>query len=230
MTTETPTPRRRRSMLFGVSRALLLPRDAVNVPGPIAEANERAWTKLEAYEAASLARVRAGQIAEAAPVHDQNAVAAALAADERPPKHTAPAKQQKAEAARREVDAAETVAKRAILELWDVVAEHHTEYLEGREAAYAEAIEAPSKALDAFESSLASVDREAELLDLARAWHNNVRSAALTSNGRSPGDRMAKAERDLELRRRHRQTIDIPDRPEHLLAALRRHIEERLAG
>jgi hypothetical protein len=201
----TESPSRRRSMLFGVSHMLLLPRDARNVPVPIAEANEHAWAKLEAYEAASTRVSEAEQIANAAP--------------------TSPRKRDKAEAARHEAEAAERVAKLATLELWDAVEAHQSEYLEGREAAYAKAIEAPSKALDALESSLASVESEAELLDCARAWHNNVRSAALSSNGRSPRDRVAKAERDLELRRRDRKDIDIPDRPEYLIVALRRHLE-----
>jgi hypothetical protein len=64
---------------------------------------------------------------------------------------------------------------------------------------------------------------ERELLDLAHKWHNNTRSAALSNSGRSRRRRTEKAEREIANRR---AGADVPDRFEHLVAALRRQIEE----
>src|SRR4051795_2381248 len=110
MSTDTPTRRRRPSMLFEVSSDMLLPRDLGNVPEPIVEANEHAWRQYDAYLAARGDLGTAQHAATAAPRHDQYALEAALAADEKPPKATAPAKQQRAEDAQQRVEAAEKLA------------------------------------------------------------------------------------------------------------------------
>ena len=224
MTNEAPTrPRRTKSLLFQLSEDLLLPRDASNVPAPVAELNERAWAKFEAYLAANKAAGEAAHVAKAAPRHDELAFEAALAADEKPPKQTTPLKREKAEAAKREAAAAEKVAKQSVFDLWNAVEEHQAEYVAGREAAYEAVAARPRELLDELASTWEAVEREADLLRVARLWHNNVRSAALASNVRSSGNRIAKAERDQASRLRDdmvRNTF------EHLLVALRRKVEE----
>ena len=71
------------------------------------------------------------------------------------------------------------------------------------------------------------LEREDELLDLARRWHNNVRSAALAPNGRSRSDHFERARRTLTGQR-----ADTGVRRDlwHLLAAVELLIEDGPIG
>jgi hypothetical protein len=228
MNTEEPAQPRRRPFLEPIGADMLLPRGTTNLPPQVAQANELAWQRYEQWLEARRRASEAHHVARAAPRHDRLALEAALAADEKPPKETLPAKRAKAEAARREADAIENVAKLAVLDLYDAVGANYEEFLAGREAAFDAVADRPRQFVQEVIESWADVEREGSLLARAREWRKRKSiQASLSSTGRTAHDRLAKAEQAQESRRLHRRNPDVPDVFEDLAVALRRRIEEQ---
>lgn len=181
--TQTTDRRKRRTMLFPLSDDQLLPPDLPGLPEPVAAANERAHAARREYAERRAEAIELGKQAKAAPRFDELAAEAAIAAGEPPPKPTAAAKAQAAAEAGRVADAAEQVAKTATREVYDVMEDHHADYLEDRRAAYAEARDAITELVPMILARLPRLQTEEGLLRAATDWHNNPNSAALNLAG-----------------------------------------------
>jgi hypothetical protein len=221
MTTATATPRKR-TTLWQLTIGHLIPREVSDLPAAIAEANAAAWHSWDRLQAAIADAREAAAVAEAAPRHDRVALEAALAADEKAPKPVAPAKSAQADAAKKAAAAADRVAKRDVRVLQDSVAEHYSEYLAVREAAFDAATERPRQLLEEFIASWDQVQTEGSLLREAKRFAQPGSYGLLASTGRRQTNRLAKAEKELA---RQRPGSDVRNRFEHLVVALRRLVE-----
>lgn len=228
MTTTTHRRDRGRSSLFHLSSGLVLPLDLPGLPEPIERANADAHRLLGVLRDAQAAEAVARNQAAAAPRHDALALEAALAAGEKDPKPTADAKAKAAESAAQKVEAAENAAKAAVRRLYDAVEDNLDAYRASREGAYAAETTAIAPALRTLVETFGRAQTEAQLVALARDWHNNPNSAALSTatDGTSQFDR--EFGRALKRRRDavaahlagHGANATIEPKPVPLLAAL----------
>jgi hypothetical protein len=233
MTATAPTERRtRRSTLFVLNPDQLIPLD-VELPDDLRDANERAHAP-GVLCLLGKAQAKHGELvgqADAAPRFDQLAAQAAIDAGEPPPKATAGAKAQKAEDARRVVDAAEQVAKDRTRALYDAMEGHHARYLEQRRTAHDDARAAVAELIPTILDRLPRLRREAKLLEAAEGWHNNPASASLgvlTDGRRDPAPALARGyAKALDDARKARRGAPVQRELPDVLAALTLLIEER---
>lgn len=234
-TTETPTVHesrrgKRMASLFSPSRELLIPLAATGIPKAIVEPNQAAH---EAVAKAEDARRRARELeaeAAAAPRHDAFALDAATAAGEEPPTPTADAKRAKAELAREQTESADRVAKAAIWELYNTIAEHYPAYLLSREEATEAAAAQVREALAAITDAWPALVEQMEILDLARRWHCNPQSAALSKPHRRPGGISRLIEKAQATERDARPNRPVERRVANLLAALEVEVERGIGS
>jgi methyl-accepting chemotaxis protein len=101
----------------------------VDMPAPIAEANDRARAACTAFQQAREATDAARAEMASAPDHDKQADRAAAAAGEEMPQRTEPAKRAAFAIANRTMQAAERVARDAVVDLFEAIAEHRKDWL-----------------------------------------------------------------------------------------------------
>lgn len=195
----------KRGWLGSVDRAKMLPSDGVphGTPSAIEEANAAALSAMDALDEATAADHQAQAELKEAPSFDHHREATAIASGEKTPNPTEPAKAKVAQQASRRREAAESVARERIAQLYDAIELNRDDYLAALDAQDRAHEDRASELLGEL-IELCVERRAAEIVSVkAREWRHHP-SAELThySPKRTPRDRF---ERDLAKARGSRQ-------------------------
>lgn len=220
-TKPTTRDKTRRRSLFELDDSQIPPPRLPGTPEPVEEAIGRALAarsrlaELQAEARDARAKATAGRR------FDALAKEAALDADEPLPKETTPGKEQAAEEAERNAAAAEQHAKQRTSELYDVMQDHHPEYVAALQKVCEDNRSALREHFDALVACYPALERNEELLRLAEGWTNNPASHHLRPTGR---DSTAIFDRQygraLDKARRAARSAPVERQPEVLLATL----------
>jgi hypothetical protein len=234
MTTKTTAHRReRRTMLIAIDDRTLLPLGLKDLPKPIEDANNAAHEAIAQLREAERLKAEADQQADAAANFDRHAATAAAEAGEEQPPATEPRKRAAAKDAALAADAALEVARRRVRALYDAIEDHYDDYLSGRQSLAEEAAEPMASAVGDLMDRIIAFRIQNETYQLARSFHNNPNSAALSASNdpattlRKQYEKALARLRGLHPNRRDGAiTNDLPV----LLAAITLNNEDELAG
>lgn len=238
MSTTTETQRRaRRSNLHPAGRTEILPPEILSLPGmpePIVTAGRTALAAVEAHEAAQRAAGEAHDALQAAPSFDAHAAAAAVAVGEVPPAEITPTRRAEHDRAQRALAATEQAAKDAVRALYDAIENAYPAYLAAIENATREMWEPLRDTMPALIDRLIAFREINASYQLARRFHNNPTSAALSSN-QSPGSLRRRFDKEFDsllglARQREFTSLSIPNELPRLLAAAHLHLEREASG